>query len=385
MIPGQIWICEHKTTSKDITPGSIYWKRLTLDAQVSNYIAGVRALGHEPAGVLYDVIAKPTIRPAKATAVESRKYTQPSSKACPECKRKAPSYPAPHAFSGEGALISCGEAPPHGSLICAEGRLVTDAGGTLYANMRDTDETPEEYRERLRADIGANPEAYYQRSTIVRLAEEERDAAYDVWTTARSLREAELSQRWPRNVDACDQYGKLCPYFDVCSGTAAISDPARFRDAEEHEELKPETTANRHLPLVTTSSLRSFRSCPRRYFHAYVQRRREIETADALRFGTLIHAGLEAWWRSGSLDKALAAMAGEADPFERVKAEELILGYHVRWIDAPLQVLAVEEEFVAPLVNPETGAESRTFLRGGKIDALARVTEAACGKTGDAS
>jgi hypothetical protein len=385
MIPGQIWICEHKTTSKDITPGSIYWKRLTLDAQVSNYIAGVRALGHEPAGVLYDVIAKPTIRPAKATAVESRKYTEPKSRVCPECKKKGGDVTAPHGYVDGEIVDALHPTDDRPITWCAEGRLVTDAGGRLYANMRDTDETPEEYRERIRADIGANPEAYYQRSTIVRLAEEERDAAYDVWTTARSLREAELSQRWPRNVDACDQYGKLCPYFDVCSGTAVISDPERFRDADEHEELKPETTANRRLPLVTTSSLKSFRSCPRRYFHAYVQRRREIETADALRFGTLIHAGLEAWWRSGSLDRALAAMAGEADPFERVKAEELILGYHVRWIDAPLQVLAVEEEFVAPLVNPETGAESRTFLRGGKIDALARVTEAACGKTGDAS
>ena len=78
-----------------------------------------------------------------------------------------------------------------------------------------------------------------------------------------------------------------------------------------------------------------------------------------------------------ALDLAIAAMrAAEADPFDLVKAEEMLRGYHLRWSDEPgIVVLDVEREFVAPLVNPSTGASSKTFERGGKIDVMARIGE----------
>lgn len=60
---GSVWILEHKTTSEDITPGSAYWQRLRLDTQVAVYHQGARFLGHEPVGVLYDVLRKPALRP----------------------------------------------------------------------------------------------------------------------------------------------------------------------------------------------------------------------------------------------------------------------------------------------------------------------------------
>lgn len=362
IIPG-VYVVEHKTTAIEIGPGSTYWKRLQLDAQISKYLVGSRALGHEPIGVLYDVIRKPLIRPLEATPIEKREYTKPKDKACPECKKKG-AGPAPHTVDG---------------LTCADGRIVTDPGGKLYANMREHDETPEEFRKRLRDDIAANPEKYYQRGTVVRLDEEERDAAKDAWEIAREVREAQLADRWPRNVDACDAYGSFCPYFAVCAGEASIDDPTRFRDADNpHEELsKPLPDDKKRLPLISSSSMKTFRSCRRKYFYAYERRRRSIVESDALRFGTLIHKGLEVWWTTVNLDMALAAMAGEADPFERVKAEELLRGYHARWLGEPFDVLAVEAEFVAPLVNPETGKPSQTWQRGGKIDALVRVGGAA--------
>lgn len=60
------------------------------------------------------------------------------------------------------------------------------------------------------------------------------------------------------------------------------------------------------------------------------------------------------------------------DPYELARAEEMLRGYSARWFDEPLEWLAVEVEADAPLVNPDTGAASRTFLLGGKIDAIAR-------------
>jgi len=184
---GRVYIVEHKTTSEDIGLGSQYWERLQLDSQVSIYFAGARSLGYDPAGCLYDVISKPRQAPLRATPEESRKYT----------KR-----------------------------------------GDLYANQRAEDETPDEYRQRLVELVAASPERFYQRGLVVRLEEEERDAAFDSWQTARAIREAELAQRYPRNPDICMRYGRLCSYFPVCTGKASLEDPTLFVRVENvHQEL----------------------------------------------------------------------------------------------------------------------------------------------------
>jgi hypothetical protein len=58
---GQNFVVEHKTTSEDIQPGSVYWRRIvTTDPQVSMYRAAFPG-----AIVLYDVIRKPNIRQKK--------------------------------------------------------------------------------------------------------------------------------------------------------------------------------------------------------------------------------------------------------------------------------------------------------------------------------
>lgn len=345
-------VVEHKTTSSDIGPGSSYWKRLTLDTQVSQYLGAEE----RAEGMLYDVIRKPSIRPFKATPPEERKYTLPSSKACPECKRKN------------------GMAPPHlidGRVQCAEGRIVTDPGGKLYASQREADETPEEFAVRLRADISEDPNKYYQRGVIVRLPEERREAARDTWLVAGSIRESMRLDAWPRNPSSCDAYGRTCDYWAVCAGETTIDDAARFRTAETpHEELPGLV---HRLPLLSNSAMSAYRACPRKYKYSYVERRRPIVTPHALTFGTLIHAGLEVWWSSVDLGATLAAVQGAPDPFDVVRAEELLRGYHARWADEPIHVLAVERPFVAPLLNPDTGAASRTFELAGKCDAIAEV------------
>lgn len=184
---GRVLIVEHKTSAEDISTGSAYWQRLRLDAQVSTYFVGARALGHDVQACLYDVIHRPTLRPYAATPVEARKFTR---------------------------------------------------DGRLYANQREQDETSEEFRARLREDIAANPSRYFARGEVVRLEEDERDAAHDVWQLTRQLREAELAGRAPRNPDACIRYGRSCDYWPVCSRECALSDEARYRDAAAaHEEL----------------------------------------------------------------------------------------------------------------------------------------------------
>ncbi|MBL0220009.1 MAG: PD-(D/E)XK nuclease family protein [Myxococcales bacterium] len=309
-------VVEHKTTSSDITPGSTYWRKLTLDTQVSQYLGATEGVE----GMLYDVIRKPGIKPFKATPAESRKYTK---------------------------------------------------AGTLYAAQRERDETPEEFSVRLRADISEGPNKYYARGIIVRLPSERTEAARDTWLVAGSIRESMRLDAWPRNPGSCDAYGRTCDYWAVCAGETTIEDATRFRTAETpHEELPGIV---HRLPLLSNSAMSAYRACPRKYLYSYVQRRRPIVTPHALTFGTLIHAGLEVWWSSVDLGATLAAVQGAPDPFDVVRAEELLRGYHARWSEEEIRVLAVEKPFVAPLINPETGAASRTFELAGKCDAIAEV------------
>jgi hypothetical protein len=121
------------------------------------------------------------------------------------------------------------------------------------------------------------------------------------------------------------------------------------------------------------------RRCLREEHLRYVEGVVPATTADALRFGTLWHHGMEAWWLSSGdnrLDVALAALRSHATPetdaYELARAEVILEGYDARWGAEHFEVLGVELEFRAPLVNPETGAKSRTFERAGKLDVLVR-------------
>lgn len=305
----KLLVVEHKTSSEDIGLGSMYWRKLTLDAQISNYLVGARTLGHEPDGVLYDVLRKPALRPLDVSA-----------------KRKTP-------------------------------------------------ETPDEYRARCLDAIVEKPDAYYQRGVVVRLEDEERDAAFDTWQTADAIRLARHTGRWPRNVDSCNDFHRMCEYWPVCSGEASIEDRALYAPPGPlHPELG-EGAKKVHLPLLTSSSARTFRTCAKKYQFTYEMALRPLAAkAGALFFGQVIHKGLEAWLNTGfDLDAALAAMHVGAYDHDAAKAEAMMRGYHARWSSDPLDVVAVEAEFTAPLLNPETGAASRTFARAGKIDAIVRI------------
>lgn len=204
---GRLLLLEHKTTSEDIRPGSDYWTRLRMDAQVSIYYDGAAALGHEVDGCLYDVIAKPKLEPLRATPVEKRKWTQ--GKRCKACK-------------GQPAqCMACFDVEPP----------------RLYADVREFDETPEEYEARCMEAIAAEPDRYFARAEVVRLESEILAARRDVWETSRLI----SSGHYPRNVDACMKWGRPCPYLPVCSGGATLEDDTRYRKLTTlHPELAGE-------------------------------------------------------------------------------------------------------------------------------------------------
>jgi hypothetical protein len=127
--------------------------------------------------------------------------------------------------------------------------------------------------------------------------------------------------------------------------------------------------------VLTPTRLKAFRRCAREHHYLYELGYRPTVEAEALRFGRLMHDALAAWWSTSRLDAALAvldAAASVTDPFELVKARLLVIGYHARWSEQPLDVLAVKAEFRAPVVDPATDTRSRTWVLGGRIDVIVR-------------
>ena len=142
--------------------------------------------------------------------------------------------------------------------------------------------------------------------------------------------------------------------------------------------------------LYTSSRLRVVRECLRKHHYRYGLGLQTAAT-DAMRFGTVGHGALEAWYRawmdwrpelicpcdekevgggppdldSDRLSAALAVVDNATDlsPFDRAKLRVLITAYHHRWSGEDWEILAVEQEFRYCLGDR---------LIGGKIDAIIR-------------
>lgn len=136
------------------------------------------------------------------------------------------------------------------------------------------------------------------------------------------------------------------------------------------------------MDLLTISRVKAARSCLRYHKLRFLDGVKPVKEDEARRFGTLVHIGLEAWWRARMagadaphIDYALEAMQAVTpapDPFELAKAEVLLIGYDGVYCSDLYEVLAVEVEFRGDLVNPQTGARSKSWVQGGKIDAVVR-------------
>jgi hypothetical protein len=230
---GRVAILEHKTRTGDAGAGSDYRRRLTLDPQISTYFDGVARMGYAPEICIYDVLVKPGLKPLQATPLEKREYTQPKSRQCKECKKsEAKRAPMPHVEDG---------------ISCWDGRIITDAGGKLSAKHREYDETPEEYRDRLIAAIGADPDRFLVHAEIVRTEQERESHLWALWHTARQITETRRAalnsgdvRAVPQNSHACFAFGGSgCEYLAICEGTASARDESRFTKLKTvHPELE---------------------------------------------------------------------------------------------------------------------------------------------------
>lgn len=226
----EVWLVEHKTTSKNIAAGSSYWQLLRMDPQISTYFEGGTSLGHEIVGCIYDVVKKPGLKPKEATPEENRKFTK--GKGCKWCGGSAGGKAGVQ--QGRGRVIGDQACPScNGSGWKEEPRL--------HADQRTEDESLAEYAGRLRKSIAADPDGYYQMGDVVRLESELDEHRADTWATAKAIRETQLlaaaGYMPARNPDSCLRFERFCAYWDCCVGNADIDDDMRFRRTRQHPEL----------------------------------------------------------------------------------------------------------------------------------------------------
>ena len=165
LLDGRLAIMEHKTNSEDLSAESDLWKSLRIDNQISLYFLAAKRMGYDVQTVLYDVLRKPTKLPFKATPHDKRKYKK---------------------------------------------------DGSLYANMRDKSETPDEYSARIVEDMGNNPDFYFARKEIPRIESDLKEFEYDLWQKTQIIHQCKINNRWPRATGACRGFGK-CQYFGLCT------------------------------------------------------------------------------------------------------------------------------------------------------------------------
>jgi hypothetical protein len=198
---GRLAVQDYKTSTEDLSAGSEYWLRLSLDQQMSIYVIAARELGYDVQTILYDVTARPMLRPYKATPIEERKYTEKASK-------------------------------------LKDGTVRT--AGSLHANQRESDETPAEFAARVADSMRTNMDRFFARHEIARLDADLDEVRAEVWTQQLAIREAQRSGRWFRNPGACVSPFR-CPYLSVCARRAdqlKACAPDGFRIlADVHPEL----------------------------------------------------------------------------------------------------------------------------------------------------
>ena len=134
--------------------------------------------------------------------------------------------------------------------------------------------------------------------------------------------------------------------------------------------------------MITTYSFwNSFRNCRKACEWRYVKELVPLSRDQRLTFGSLVHECLEMWHGGSDLDCVLdyldRSMPNRAqDESERSDwhlATAMMTGYAARYPSEDFEVVALEKTFEGIIINPTTGAPSRSFTIAGKVDGLVRM------------
>jgi len=134
--------------------------------------------------------------------------------------------------------------------------------------------------------------------------------------------------------------------------------------------------------MTSTYSMWSlFRNCRKACEYRYVLGLVPQEKDPNLSFGSLIHECLQRWHGNRDLREVSDFIDGAcanrtSDDSVRKDwhlAREMMAGYAVRYPAEDFAVVELERTFEGPIINPETGAASRSFVLAGKVDGIVRI------------
>jgi len=136
------------------------------------------------------------------------------------------------------------------------------------------------------------------------------------------------------------------------------------------------------LPMVSTYSMWSlFRNCRKAVEWRHIEQLVPLERDHNLHFGSLIHECLELWHGERDLAKVLDRIdrlcpnraQDEDQKRDWLNATAMMRGYAEHYSTEEFEIVALEKTFQGPIVNPATGAASRSFVLAGKIDGIVRI------------
>ena len=177
------FLVEHKTCGTWGLDGAEYLHNLLWDEQNTNYLYAYRELtGKDARGIFYCIVEKPKIQPLLATPIEKRKYKR---------------------------------------------------DGTLHANQREEDETPEEYLQRVADWFSERPRVHLH--FMYRTPQEIDDQIADLNLVFKDIAECEKNETYYRNPAACSILE--CPYRPKCLENRPDTDCLFTKKKTRNEEL----------------------------------------------------------------------------------------------------------------------------------------------------
>jgi hypothetical protein len=103
--------------------------------------------------------------------------------------------------------------------------------------MRDANESIVDFEARLAAEVAGRPDEFFRRGIVVRLDDELPVMRRDLLDRVLLIRYGHDAAAHPRNTDACNAYGSVCPFFGACAGREDIDDTTKFPRRGAHPEL----------------------------------------------------------------------------------------------------------------------------------------------------
>ena len=138
------------------------------------------------------------------------------------------------------------------------------------------------------------------------------------------------------------------------------------------ERRQPEAP-DRTIQILTHSRMACNRACPRRHYLRYELGLRSISDCLPRRIGSAFHKMIEAESKGENVADVLSAL--EDHPYDVALVVAMYEGHRRRWAGLELKTVAVEQEFMMDVVNPDTGAATPIWKQAGKMDRIVQLAD----------